>query len=181
MTSSSVLMDRLMTAQGSNDVTPIDGSPSPALVARALRSGKCPGDRVFDRFLPEELRVVSQQYWTPLAVAVRAAEWLNQLDVQTVVDIGAGAGKFCVAAALAGRAQFTGLEHRERLVSAARGLADVFEVSERVFFLRATFGECSVPQADAYYMFNPFAENIFAIEERLDAAVELGPARYVRD
>jgi SAM-dependent methyltransferase len=136
---------------------------------------------MFDRFLPRDLRVMSGQYWTPLAVAARAAEWLDQLNVRTVVDIGAGTGKFCVAAALLGHAQFTGLEHRQRLVAAARDLADMFDMNERVAFLHSTFGEAPVPEADAYYMFNPFGENLFAYGERLDEDVELGAARCLRD
>ena len=45
------------------------------------------------------------------------------VDVQSVVDIGSGAGKFCVAAALGSGCRFTGLEQRPRLVAAARTLA----------------------------------------------------------
>ena len=85
------------------DPAPVD---NPALrfaaqrVAEALRTGICPADRAFDRFLPDDLRVVSAQCWTPLMVAKHAAQWLDDLNVQTVVDIGSGVGKFCVAAAL---------------------------------------------------------------------------------
>jgi tRNA G46 methylase TrmB len=89
-------------------------------VAEALRSGRCPADRVFDRFLPNELRIVSGQYWTPIMVARRAAVWFDELDIHTVVDIGSGAGKFCVATALASRCHFTGLEQRSQLVASAR-------------------------------------------------------------
>ena len=166
----------------SDDLLPIPVCPSPSSVARALRLGMCPPDRAFDQFLPSELRVVSGQYWTPLVVAMRAAEWLDELNVRTVVDIGSGAGKFCVAAALSSRAQLMiGVEQRARLIAAARDLARVLDVGERVTFIHGAFGETPLPEADAYYLFNPFGENLFGSQEHLDEDVELGDARYRRD
>ena len=64
-------------------------------LAEVMHSDRCAADRAFDHFLPERLRVVSPFYWSPLAVAQRAAEWFTDAGVHTVVDIGSGAGKFC--------------------------------------------------------------------------------------
>jgi predicted RNA methylase len=157
-------------------------APTPRELARALRAGTCPADHAFDRFLPHELlRVVSGQYWTPLVVAARAAAWFADLDVRTVVDIGSGAGKFCVAAALSGRCHFTGLEHRSRLVDASRTLSQLFGVDDQVRFVEGTLGQSAIPLADAYYLYNPFGENLFASLDHLDEDVELGEERYDRD
>jgi SAM-dependent methyltransferase len=153
---------------------------SPAELAAALRSQRCPTDRAFDHLLPEPLRVVSHEYWTPLHVAVRAACWFEEVGVRSVVDIGSGVGKFCVAAALASTCSFVGLEQRGRLVDVARSLVDAFELGERVDFLVGTLGEIRVPDADAYYFFNPFGENLF-FDGHLDKDVELGDERYDRD
>lgn len=161
--------------------TPIEALTPTGRVATALRLGDCPPDRAFDRFLPLELQLVSRRYWTPLVVAMRVAQWLERYDVRSVVDIGAGAGKLCVAAALAGRTHFIGLEQRARLVGAARDLARVFEVSDRVAFLHGALGETIVPETDAYYLYNPFGENLFGPEDFLDEEVELGDERYLRD
>lgn len=177
----SKLLNLILRDQCSNDVAPVDELLPARRVADALRTRNCPPDRVFDRFLPYELRVVSGQYWTPLVVAVRVAEWLDELDIRTVVDVGSGAGKFCVAAASAGSAHFTGVEQRARLVSAARDLARTFEVDARVTFVHATLGEAPMPEADAYYLYNPFGENLFGLGEHLDEDVELSIARYRRD
>jgi SAM-dependent methyltransferase len=143
--------------------------------------GLCPSDRVFDRLLPHELRTVSRQHWTPLAAAVRAAGWLAQVGARTVIDIGSGAGKFAVAAALSGNFRVTGVEQRLRLVEAARNLTRLLGAEERVEFVHATFGQTDLPVADAYYLYNPFGENLFGPEEQLDDDVELGSARYRRD
>jgi SAM-dependent methyltransferase len=167
-----------------SDLTPVDAIrewPSAEQVAEAIRVGMCPSDRVFDRFLPNDLRLVSSEHWTPLIVALRVAEWLDGAGVKSVVDIGSGAGKFCVATALASRSSFTGIEQRSRLVETARNLAHLFGVDERVQFVHSTLSLDAIPAADAYYLYNPFGENLFGADEHLGADVELSPERYERD
>jgi len=155
--------------------------PSAERIAAALRARICPKDRAFDYHLPADLRVVSGQYWTPLAVAVRTAEWIDDLAVQSVVDIGSGAGKFCVATGLAAGCRFIGIEHRPRLVAAARSLARTFEVDHRVTFVEGALGDIQTPPADLYYLFNPFGENLYGLDGHLDEKVELSEERYYRD
>ena len=154
-------------------------------LGRILEVGLCPEDREFDRFLPYELQLVSGQYWTALAVAQRAAAWFAELGVRTVADIGSGVGKFCVAAALfsggGGGCRFTGLEQRRQLVAAARNLAQLFRVDDRVSFIAGAVGEVATPIADAYYFYNPFAENLFPPSDQLDDSVVLSKARHDRD
>ena len=150
-------------------------------LAEALRTEHCPTDRTFDRFLPEDLRAVSTQYWTPLSVAKRAAEWLDDLNVRHVVDIGSGAGKFCVVAALVGRAQFTGLEQRSSLVASARALANVFGVNGRVRFVHGALGVAPTPIADAYYLYNPFGDYWFDSGRDTEGDVEFSTARCAHD
>src|SRR5579872_4063412 len=104
------------------------GSTPPEL-ARQLAAGVLPPDAAFDQHLPEELRAVSQRHWTPLHVAHRCARWLQAEGARTVVDVGSGAGKFCVATALCSSLRLIGLEHRPRLVAAARDLARRFAVA----------------------------------------------------
>jgi predicted RNA methylase len=169
------------------DLTPIEttvrgrAAASARHIAAALRAGLCPDDRLFDRFLPDDLHLASRQHWTPLGVVLRIARWLDAHAIDTVVDLGSGAGKFCVAAALASRARFTGIEQRPRLVDAARSLAGIFGVADRVHFRTGTIGCCPLPPAAAYYLFNPFGENLFDPHERIDTDVELTEARYRRD
>jgi SAM-dependent methyltransferase len=161
--------------------SPTPAALDPEQVADALGSGRCPADSSFDQFLSDPMRALSSQYFTPLAVAVRAAEWFSERNIRTVVDIGSGAGKFCVAAALAGHCHFTGLEHRERLVATARSLARTFHVENRVHFLQGALGAARLPSADAYYLYNPFEENVVEQAARIDEDVELSEERYSRD
>jgi hypothetical protein len=167
-----------------SEVTVVDGiapGPSARHVADALRARMCPSERSFDRFLPRELRSVSRQHWTPLVVALRVAEWLEDVAVESVVDIGSGAGKFCVATALASHCNFTGIEQRPRLVDAACALARIFAVDDRVRFIQGNLSECSIPEADVYYLYNPFLENLLEPDEHLDADIELSDERYMCD
>ena len=150
-------------------------------VARALRAGEPTTDQAFDAWLPAELQAVSRQYWTPLHVAVQAARWLRQLGVRSALDIGSGAGKFCIVSHLAGAFRCTGLEQRPRLVGAARDLALRFGVEEHVTFIQGALGNVATPDADALYMYNPFGENLYGPGEQLDADVDLGLSRYRRD
>lgn len=150
-------------------------------MAQLLRDGSWPEDHAFDQFLPDELRAVSDQYWTPLAVIRRAAQWLDELRVRTVLDIGSGAGKFCVAGALGGLCHFTGLEQRPRLVEASRALARTFGVMDRACFLEGALGVLPLPRVDAYYLYNPFDEGAFDPEVRLGHDVDISYERRQHD
>ncbi len=151
------------------------------LVAAALRTGRRSADAAFDRFLPDELQRVSRHYWTPLPVIRRAAVWLRDTRVRTVVDVGSGAGKFCVAAALLTRCQFVGVEHRSSLVTAARDLAGVFELDDRVTFMKGDLETASGIDAGAYYFFNPFGAYDFESTLFVDPDVTFSTDTQRRD
>jgi predicted RNA methylase len=157
-------------------------SCSPAEFAAGLRFGMCPSDRAFDQYFPEEIRAESGRFWTPVDVARSAARWIEGAGARTVLDIGAGAGKFALVAAMASSSlRVVGLEHRPRLVEVAHRLAGVFSLRDRVSFLQGTFDATPTPHADAYYLFNPFGENLFGDTQHLDGSVELSVPRFRRD
>lgn len=151
------------------------------LVTRAIRAGQQPANEAFDRWLPEALRERSEEYWTPLPVLARVADWLRGTQVRTVVDIGSGAGKFCVAAALLTSCRFIGLEQRASLVDTARTLADLFGVADRVTFLQGDFGAVPAPPADAYYLYNPFGEYDFDSDRYAELDVPFDTETLARD
>jgi SAM-dependent methyltransferase len=114
-------------------------------------------------------------------VALAAARWLKELDVRSVIDIGSGPGKFCIAAALAGDCELTGLEQSCRYVDVARSLAWLFGVQDRVHFTQGVLGDAQVPQVDAYYLYNPFAQHLFASSDDAGRAAPPDYERYRRD
>jgi hypothetical protein len=169
-------------AKTMGDLASDDDPPALAdRVANALQARRRVPDANFDCFLPPDLRSVSGRYWTPLRAVARATQWLSELGVNSVVDIGSGVGKFCIAGALGTQCKFTGIEHRPRLASVARSIASLFNLEDRVHFVTGTFGQVETPAADCYYLFNPFGENLFDPDERLEEDADLSHARYLED
>ena len=150
-------------------------------LAAMMRTGSCPNDQSFDRFLPEPLRLVSPEYWTPLTVVKRAADWLEAVGIRTVVDIGSGAGKFCAAGALFGRCRFIGLEQYSSLVRSAVALVDLFDLSDRVSFVAGDLRAVTAPVGDAYYFFNPFGEYWLGADYPTEADADVMGTRWADD
>ena len=147
---------------------------------RALRAGVAT-NRAFDRLYAAPVRQRSARFWTPVEVAHRAGRLLAGQNVRTVLDVGAGVGKFCIAAACAcPDIEFTGVEHRPHFVEAARA------ASARIGTNNARFvvGDATAPgllDFDALYLYNPFAENLYVDSHPLDNTVELSPRRLIAD
>jgi len=97
------------------------------------------------------------------------------------VDIGSGVGKFCIATALSCGCRCVGVEQRPGLVGVARELARRFGVEDRAEFVCGVFGKDSLPVADAYYLYNPFCENLYGRGAHLEEDVELGRERHARE
>ncbi len=152
-----------------------------APLARLLATQGPVQDHDFDRFLPLRERAASMRFWTPLDVVERAMAWLRELGVRSVVDVGSGVGKFCVAGALTSSCSFIGVEQRPRLAVIARNVSRMFGVEERVSIVNGRFGEIVTPRAECYYFYNPFEENLFAPQEALDNDVELSVTQFRRD
>jgi hypothetical protein len=138
-------------------------------------------DEEVDAELSERFRLVSRRFWTPVAVARTAARWMEEIGARNALDIGAGAGKFCVVAALTSELRLVGIEQRFPLVVEASRLARRFRVEQRCRVLPGTIERVDVTRFDAVYVFNSFAENIYPPHERLDDTVELSPRRLRDD
>jgi predicted RNA methylase len=127
------------------------------------------------------VRRPSARYWTQVGVAIRVVRWLAEVSARSVLDVGAGAGKFCVVGALGSRMTFTGVEQRASLVEAARELAYEFDVEDRATFIQGDMEMADFSRFDALYFYNPFGENLFPPSDHLDEAVEVSRARFKRD
>ena len=154
---------------------------SPEQMALALRRGDHVPDAEIDAHLSPRFRRVAPQWFTPTAVAARAARVLEDRGARTVLDIGSGVGKLCCVAAMASELELTGVEHRPALVLEAFHLAERLGLGDRTRFVRGTIEDVDLTAYDALYVFNSFAENLFPTSERLDESVELSPARMMRD
>jgi tRNA A58 N-methylase Trm61 len=135
-------------------------------------------DERFDLIYPLEIRHMSWRHWTPVAVARQAAEFLVEEPGTSVLDVGCGPGKFCIVGALTSAGHFTGVEQRGHLADVAR------KTIERQGILNAEIVHTNITEVDftaydAFYLFNPFEENLFK-RWRIDATVTLSRARYER-
>jgi SAM-dependent methyltransferase len=174
----------MQDADAESVFSPFEEVPATPLEALALemapwrtRLGR--DDTLFDRYLPAKYRLTFAHFWTPLSVSAQVAKWLDDLGIDSVVDVGSGVGKFCVAAALASRSSFVGVEQRPELVRIARGIADLLGLGSRVTFRPGVLGETPMPRASCYYFFNPFAESL--LQHPLDDTVDVSASRSLGD
>jgi SAM-dependent methyltransferase len=134
-------------------------------------------DEKFDQIYPPEIRELSAIFWTPVAVAAEAAKLLAADPNKHVLDVGCGAGKFCIVAALLTEGRFTGVEQRSSLVEAARQAARARDVGG-VEFIHANITDVPFAAYDAFYIFNPFEEHLHG--HKIDKAVALSAELFKR-
>ena len=130
-------------------------------------------DQNFDSLYTEEVRKHSFIHWTPAEIVETAIDWLRLDATSKVLDIGSGAGKFCVMGALMSKARFTGIERREDLVEAAEKLKKDIGVTN-VTFINEDIVNVDFKAYHAFYYYNPFCEYI-AEFDRIDDTVEYSP------
>lgn len=136
-------------------------------------------DSLFDRVYPEDVRRVSARFWTPVEVARTASRWLYSFGARSVLDVGSGAGKFCIVANLTTGQRITGLEQRRSLIDAARAASDAYGACTD--YVLGTLETLDPAAYDAFYLFNPFGENLYPPEECFDTDTELSALRYTHD
>jgi hypothetical protein len=158
-----------------------DAAATSQWVAKMLRAGGVVHDSEFDALFPEDLQVVSARFWTPVGIAERAVELLTEDGASRILDVGAGPGKVCLVGALTSGAHFTGLEQRRHLVEVGQSVASSLGVGDRATFIHGRLQDVDFNAFDAFYFFNPFAENLFTRLEWLDASVEVGERRILED
>lgn len=146
-----------------------------------METGPIDLDQAFDEIYPPDIRLLSRRFWTPVAVAQRAAILLRDAGARTVLDVGSGVGKFAlVAAQTAPELRVMGIEQRAHLVDFAREAKRGLELTN-VDFAVGNATEASWLAYDGLYFFNSFAENIFEPEARLDERAELSLTRFAGD
>ena len=143
------------------------------------------GDISFDQLYTESLRDIAEFHFTLVAVAIAAADYLVNSPTSKVLDIGAGAGKFCMIGAVTTEGHFTGVEQRTNLVSVAQELSKEHQLGNTTF-IADNIINIDFTQYSAFYHFNAFYENIDPSGE-IDQDVTLNKelyliySRYVKD
>lgn len=128
-----------------------------ALACRAAVS-----DAELDQVFPEELRDRSHLHWTPVAVAVRAAELLAPTPGFRILDVGAGVGKVCLVGAAITGATWWGIEQDVTQVAAANHAAWALDVDRRTRFVHGDGSRLAWDEFDGFYFYNPFTTLMLA-------------------
>lgn len=135
----------------------------PALaIGDALRRRGPVSDAEFDQVFPDELRDRSYLHWTPVAVAIRAAELLAPSPDVRVLDVGAGVGKVCLIGALVTGAMWWGIEQDAVQVAAANHAAWALDITPRTRFVHGDGSRLAWDEFDAFYFYNPFGTVMLA-------------------
>jgi len=116
-------------------------------------------DPLFNTLYPWRIKKLSERHWTPVAVAKLAADYLVDKPNCKVLDIGSGAGKFCLVGAASTKGRFYGVEQRDKLVKLSQRIAKKHNINN-VDFFHSNITEISFSDYNAFYFYNPFYENI---------------------
>lgn len=141
-----------------------------------LRNHEAITDDTFDLIFSPEVRNHSLIHWTPLAVALKAAELMKEMKVERLLDVGSGCGKFCLINAILGEARVTGVEQRDFLSLSAKKAKNSFQL-ENLNFIHGSAFDLSWKEFDALYFFNPFCEQKTP-ERRMKNDLQMNDAIY---
>ncbi len=138
-------------------------------------------DAMLDAELPPGLRWKAWMHFTPVAVARGAVALLAPAPNTAVLDVGAGAGKFCLVAAAAYPATtFVGIEQRPPLVRIATRLARQLGLPNTEFHAGDAFA-LDWQRFAGFYFYNPFTEQTLAGPLVLDREGTPDPTGFMRD
>jgi SAM-dependent methyltransferase len=133
-------------------------------------------DHQFNHLYPVSIRPQAVRHWTPLHVARMAVEFLVMENGLRILDIGSGAGKFCLGAAYyKPHADFYGIEQRKDAVTDAETARQILGL-KNVFFTHGNFTQLNFSGYDHFYFYNAFYENLAGtdkIDESIVYSVEL--------
>lgn len=129
------------------------------MIFKLLRSGIPIDDSRFNELYPAHIKNLAARHWTPVDVAEMAARYLVEKSGDRILDIGSGAGKFCLVGAACTRGMFYGVEQRESLVELSSALAKKNNI-QNVEFIHANIDQVSFADFDAFYFYNSFFENL---------------------
>lgn len=126
-----------------------------------LREGQEVFDDELDFLLDPAFQPHADRHFTSVYIAKKAVEFLTASGQQHILDIGSGTGKFCLVGGMISSSFFTGIEYRDDFVQQAKLLASKADLTN-VNFIHANIIDCSFKDYSAFYMFNPFLEQIDA-------------------
>ena len=141
------------------------------MIFKYIEKGISMKDDDFDGIYPEEVRPMAFTHFTPIEIAIRAAKFLVQKSGTKVLDIGSGAGKFCMIGSVCTNGHFTGVEQRDNLHLLAEQIFKKYQL-KNINFINSNINQIEFNNYEAFYFFNPFYENIIQFE-KIDDAIDV--------
>lgn len=127
-------------------------------------------DIEFNRLYPLYIQNLARKHWTPLHIARKAAHFLAAENNATILDVGSGVGKFCLAAAYyKPNAFFFGVEQRRGLIDHAVAAKEMLQLGN-ASFIYGNFTQLDFRQYDHFYFYNAFYENM-AGTDKIDNSI----------
>jgi SAM-dependent methyltransferase len=116
-------------------------------------------------------------HWSPLAVIYKATQFLAVKKEARILDIGSGAGKFCLAGAYyKPSAYFYGVEQRLYLITHAESAREKLGRLS-VTFMHKNFTQLNLKEFDGFYFYNSFFESIPGTD-KIDDSIAYSPELY---
>ncbi|CAL1517141.1 methyltransferase domain-containing protein [Chitinophaga sp. MM2321] len=133
-------------------------------------------DFQFHHLYPLYIQALAYKHWTPLEVARKAASFLATNAGVKILDIGSGAGKFCLSGAYYHPdASFYGIEQRDDLSLYATAAQQKLGL-DNITFIHGNLTTLDLKDYDHFYFFNSFYEHLpgsFRIDDKLDFSTQL--------
>lgn len=122
-------------------------------------------DTQLHKLYPEPIRAQARMHWSPLYIVQKAVSYLATNNTVKILDIGSGAGKFCLAGAFyKPSVSFFGVEQRKNLIEYAEAARK--ELGFRnVQFIYRNFTQLNLNEYDHFYFYNSFFENLDGTEK----------------
>lgn len=132
----------------------------------------------FNAIYPPRISSLAKKHWSSVSISKLASEFLVDRPGTKVLDIGSGAGKFCLIGATNTKGHFTGVEQRGELVELSARLSKSYRI-HNVKFIHANITSIKFNDYDAFYFYNSFYENIDVLNS-IDFSVRLDIQLYHR-
>jgi hypothetical protein len=122
-------------------------------------------DAKLHQLYPEPIRSLARMHWSPLYVIQKVVSYLAPNKKVKVLDIGSGAGTFCLAGAFyKPSVPFFGVEQRKKLVEHAEAARKRLGL-QNVQFIHRNFTQINLQEYDHFYFYNAFFENLDGAEK----------------
>ncbi|MEP7195416.1 MAG: methyltransferase domain-containing protein [Saprospiraceae bacterium] len=128
------------------------------MIFKYIRSDLNVADKDFDKIYPKRIQKISNMHFTPVQVAKFSASYLAEEKGTKILDIGSGAGKFCMIGSACTEGDFVGIEQRKSLCTIAKKVSKRYNL-KNVEFINANITDICFKNYDAFYFFNSFQEN----------------------